>query len=155
MYINAKYSLSFTNILFNPLVQSNVQAAAVALSPLVKWEGYEIQGVKGYGAFGDRDVLLIASEARLPEAVSHTPPPQLSEDERAGYLTSQGVPPNCPLDDLHIMKARYELEKRTECEIAGEEQSTSEHPLTTSYIKSRITSVFKKTKKIGGMERKV
>ena len=134
-------------------MQSNVQAAAVALNPLVKWEHDEFQGIKGYGTFGDRDVLLIASEARLPEAVSHTPAPQLSKDERAGYLNSQGVPPDCPPDNLHIMKARYELNKIFE--IAGVEQSTSEHPLTTSYVKSRITSVFKKTKKSGGMERKV
>ena len=121
----------------------------------MKWEYDELHGVRRYSVLGDRDVLLIASEARYPESVSHTPPPQLSEDERAGYLTSQGVPQDCPLDDLHIMKARYELDKRYECEIAVVEQSTSEHPLTTSYIKSKITSVFKKTKKIGGMERKV
>ena len=136
-------------------MQSNVQAAAVALSPLVKWEGTEFQGEKLYGVLGDRDVVLIASEARLPEAVSHTPPPQLSEDERAGYLTSQGVPPDFHHDDLQIMKVRFELDKRYECEIAGVEQSTSEHPLTTSHVKSKITSVFKKTKKIGGMERKM
>ena len=142
-------------------MQSNVQAAAVALNPQVKWEHDELQGVKNYvllgkwygAVLGEREVLLIASEARLPEAVSHAPPPQLSEDERAGYLTSQGVPPDCPLDDLHIMKARYELEKGFE--IVGVEQSTLKHPLTTSYVKSKIANVFKKTKKSGGMERKV
>ena len=130
-------------------MQSNVQAAAVALNPQVKWEGYQVQGEKHYGVLGDRDVLLIASEARLPEAVSHTPPPQLSEDERAGYLTSQGVPPDCPLDDLHIMRARYKLDER--CEIVGVVQSTLEHPLTTSYVKSKIKELFQKCKKAGGI----
>ena len=130
-------------------MQSNVQAAAVALNPQVKWEGYQVQGEKHYGTFGDRDVLLIASEARLPEAVSHTPPPQLSEDERTGYLTSQGVPQDCPLDDLHIMKARYELDER--CEIVGVVQSTLEHPLTTSYVQSKIKELFQKCKKAGGI----
>ena len=66
-----------------------------------------------YGAGGgSRDVLILAPDLSLPhpEAVPRRPG-QLTQEDKV-KLQSQGLPPDSCHNELDIVKARYELDKR-------------------------------------------
>ena len=67
-----------------------------------------------YSATGGRDVIIIAPDLLSlphPEAVARRPGQLIEEDKLK--LQSQGVPPDCPEDELSLIKARYELHKES------------------------------------------
>ena len=65
-----------------------------------------------YGAIGGRDVLILAPDLSLPhpEDVPRRPG-QLTQEGKLN-LQSQGLPPDSCHNDLDIIKARHELDKR-------------------------------------------
>ena len=71
-----------------------------------------MRGTIIYNAGGDRDVLIIAPDLSIPhpEAVARRPG-QLTEEDKL-KLQSQGLPPDSCDNDLAIVKARCELDRR-------------------------------------------
>lgn len=97
-----------------------------------------------YSVHGGRDILIIVSDRPLTqaEAVARRPG-QLTEEDKL-KLQSQGVPPECQ-DDLAIVKARFELDKR--CKIVG---VMSGQLLSGEAVKKSIESTLTTTKNDGG-----
>ena len=99
-----------------------------------------------YNAVGGRDVLIIAPDLSLPhpEAVARRPG-QLTEEDKL-KLQRQGLPPDCQ-DELDIMRARYELDKRHKLiEIK------SGQPLLQKEVKENIEYLLHTTQNDGGKD---
>ena len=108
------------------------------------WEG-TFRGVKCYGSFGPKDVLIIRSSESLegPDIVSRKKGTLTAEDYQR--LTSQGIPGECWGDDAKLIEARYRREERfnvlpMECGDG----------LTSQSVMDRIREVMKNTDKPGG-----
>ena len=103
------------------------------------------RGVKFYGAFGSRDVLIIRSSESLegPDIVPRKKGTLTAEDK--DRLTTEGIPGECWGDDAKLIEARYRREERfnvlpMECGDG----------LTSQSVMDRIREVMKNTDKPGG-----
>ena len=108
------------------------------------WES-QLQGVKCYGAYGPRDVLIIRSSESL-EGRDIVPrrTGTLTQEDR-DRLSSQGISRECWEDDVRLMEARcrregerYTVLLPMECEGA-----------TRRRVMERITSIMENTDKPG------
>ena len=110
------------------------------------WEA-TLQGVKSYGAFGPREVLLIASSEDLegPDIVPRRRGQLTAEDQ--SRLASQGIPADCWQDDLKLMEKRYEMDDRSTL-IPRDPKDV----LTSEYVKEKIHAVMNNTTKPGGKQ---
>ena len=102
-------------------------------------------GTLRYGAAGRRDVLILAPNLSFPhpEAVARRPG-QLTEEDKL-KLQSQGLPPDCQ-DELAIIIARYELDKRYKVIEVKSGQSLSQE------VKDSIAHLFNTTQNDGGKD---
>ena len=104
-------------------------------------------GAISFGAYGPRDVMVIISSGTIsssPEAVSRNEGKLTAEDE--SRLTSEGIPPECWLDDLQLMTARFHKEKeRFEMALV-----LNEPHLKREYVLRKISEVLIGSKKPGG-----
>ena len=109
------------------------------------WEG-TFRGVKYYGTFGPRDVLIIRSSESLegPDIVPRKKGTLTAEDK--DRLTSQGIPGECWGDDAELMEARYRREKQRYNVLPME----CGDGLTCQSVMDRIREVMKNTDKPGG-----
>ena len=73
------------------------------------WET-TLQGVKSYGAYGPRDVLIIRSNESLegPDVVPRREGTLTAEDK--DRLTNEGIKEEAWSDDVKLMEARYRKE---------------------------------------------
>ena len=101
-------------------------------------------GTTLYNIHGGRDVLIIAPDLPLhnPEAVARRPG-QLTEEDKQTLL-SQRVSPEGQ-DELDIVKARYQLDKR--CKIVGVRSGQ----LSREEVMKSIRHLFTTTKNDGGI----
>lgn len=108
------------------------------------WES-TLQGVKSYGAYGPRDVLLIASSESLegPDIVPRRRGELSPQDKQS--LSSQGIPAECWEDDVRLMEARIDRDKEYSLVPMG-----SKEVLTSQYVKEKICAVMNNTTKPGG-----
>ena len=117
------------------------------------WES-TLQGVKSYGAYGPRDVVLIAANDRLEgvDVVCRREGKLTGED--GDRLSSQGIPAECWGEDVRLVEGRYgrETSRFNLVPLGRPEGGRGEGggELTRSYVWERIQSVMKNTDKPGG-----
>ena len=108
------------------------------------WE-HTFEGVKSYGAFGPRDVLIIRSSESLegPDIVPRKKGTLTAEDHQR--LTSQGIPEECWGDDVQLSEARYRLDQ-----IYNVLPTKCEDEMSCQSVLARIKAVMNNTIKPGG-----
>ena len=111
------------------------------------WES-TLKGVKSYGAYGPRDVLILCSRESLQgEAIVPRKIGCLTKEDR-DRLTSQGIPEQCWGSDASLMEARYRREgERFEVKVLG-----CEEELKVERVKGEIRALMNNTEKPGGRQ---
>lgn len=109
------------------------------------WE-VTLQGVKSYGAYGPRDVLLIASSESLegPDIVPRRRGELSPQDKQS--LSSQGIPAECWEDDVRLMEERY-----GKCEMHHLVRRSEDNRAMSGSIRERIRTLMSSTTKPGGI----
>ncbi len=104
---------------------------------------------RGYGVVGKRHVMIIASDLPInhPESVEKRPAIELTEGVRT-LLERQGVSRSEQTDDISIIKARYNLDRRKT--VGGIERSTVEERLKKLEVIEKITKVLHESKEGAG-----
>ncbi len=108
------------------------------------WEA-TLQGVKSYGAYGPRDVLIIVSDESLqgPDIVPRKKGTLTQQDRDS--LSSQDIPPDCFGEDAKIMEARFRREAHRFNLLQVESGGTCQ------YVKDKIQAIMNNTDKPGGI----
>ena len=109
------------------------------------WET-TLQGVKSYGAYGPRDVLIIRSSESLegPDVVPRREATLTAEDK--DRLASQGIGEEAWSDDVKLMEAKYRKEAQRFTLLPIE----CGKGLNSKYVMQRIRAVMMNTNKPGG-----
>ena len=108
------------------------------------WESSQ-GGIKCYGAYGPRDVLIIVSrEPGDGEEVVQMQEGRLAQEDRE-RLSSEGVPCHCWSEDVKLMEVRY-LKCRRFHSVSVENSPS----MKIQHVISRIISLFRMTTKPGG-----
>lgn len=110
------------------------------------WES-TLQGSTSFGAYGPRDVLIIASSESLegPDIIPRKKGQLTQEDKES--LSSQGIPEECWEDDARLVEGRYRRDGSRFDQITS---MGGKESLTCHCVKERIGTVMKTTAKPGG-----
>ena len=110
------------------------------------WE-CDFQGMKSYGAYGPRDVLILKGSESLegPDIVARKKG-ELTQEDR-DRMDSEGIPLECWEDEALLVRARYDKDSRYKkiTLIEGD-------LLETEDILDAIRTIFKQTSQPGGKE---
>ena len=110
------------------------------------WEG-TLQGVRTHGAYGPRDVLVIASSEGLegPDIVPRRPGQLSPQDQQR--LSNEGIPEESWGDDAKLMEERYRREGSRFSLVSTD--CLREGP-TRTRVMEKILTVMQSTTKPGG-----
>ncbi len=112
-----------------------------------KWE-CEFQGTRSYGAYGPREVLIIASnETALLgwDAVSRKTG-HLTEEDRE-RVASESLPRECLEDEVALIRARYERDSARYWHVSVVQDGR----LMQKEAMEKIRNLFEQTSMPGGM----
>ena len=118
---------------------------AVAEAVAEVWES-TLQGVKSYGAYGLRDVLILTSSESLQgEDIVPRKEGTLTKEDRV-RLRSQGIPEDCWDSDTSLVEAHCRKEgERLAVQVLGREEV-----LTRERVMKEIKNLMINTTKPGG-----
>ena len=103
-----------------------------------------LHGVKTYGSYGDRDVLILVSAAPEGDDVIERKNGELTQQDKQ-RLTSEGILEDCWEDDARLTKKRY-LKDNKYNSVNVEDC----HQMKKQYVLEKIISLLNNTTMPGG-----
>ena len=110
--------------------------------------GDTLQGVKRYGSYGSRDILIISQDEIIQgEDIVHRRQAELTSNDKR-QLERLDLPHDQWQDDASIMAAR--IKKHSDYSVTEVIKSRPGEPLTVKYAMKQIEIMMNNTQKDGG-----